>query len=176
MGLHAAELIELDLQREPERRFALVEMDGCFADAVAVATGCRLGKRNLRLFDYGKVALTLVDVLTERSVRVHPHRLARARAAAYAPEGTSRWDAQLRAYQHMPIEELVCAEPVRLAVQLADLMSPLTERIDCSRCGEEVMNARHASIGGQRLCRPCASGSYYRAEVALRGAWTGRAA
>jgi formylmethanofuran dehydrogenase subunit E len=39
MGLHAAEILDL----EPRQRFATVETDGSFADAISVATGCWLG-------------------------------------------------------------------------------------------------------------------------------------
>lgn len=55
----------------------LVEIDEdhcatCWADGVQVATGCTLGKGNIRKLNYGKWGLTLIDKKTQRSVRVVP--------------------------------------------------------------------------------------------------------
>jgi formylmethanofuran dehydrogenase subunit E len=61
MGLHAGQLLQLDLPRTDKRLFVLVETDGCLTDGVAVATGCWFGRRTLRLVDQGKVAATFVD-------------------------------------------------------------------------------------------------------------------
>jgi formylmethanofuran dehydrogenase subunit E len=117
----------------------------------------------LRFMEYGKVAVTLVDTLTERAVRVRPHRLARLRAAACCPTAASRWHAQLDGYQRLPIDQLVCYASVRLAAA-PDLLGPPTHRVECSACGEEVMNARYVRVGTQCLCRPCAGSTYYQPE------------
>lgn len=98
MGLHAAELLDVDVPQTDKRLFTLIEMDGCLADGISVATGCWFGRRTLRLIDYGKVAATVVDTYTERAIRVWPHPLARTRAAAYAPGAPTRWHAQLAGY------------------------------------------------------------------------------
>jgi formylmethanofuran dehydrogenase subunit E len=55
IGLAAGEALDLDLPRADKRLLMLVETDGCFADGVSVATGCWLGRRTLRLVDYGRV-------------------------------------------------------------------------------------------------------------------------
>ena len=53
-----------------KRLLTFVEIDRCATDAVGLVTGCRLGKRSLKYFDYGKVAATFVDLQTNRAVRV----------------------------------------------------------------------------------------------------------
>src|SRR5688572_20541649 len=80
MGIYAAERLGLELPQTEKRLFTFVETDGCFADGVAVSTGCWLGHRTMRLMDYGKVAATFVDTQTDRAVRIWPHPTARQQA------------------------------------------------------------------------------------------------
>lgn len=170
MGLYAGALLELDLPRADKRLFTFVETDGCFADGVAAATGCWLGRRTLRLVDYGMVAATFVDTQTEQAIRVWPHPLARQQAAAYAPVAASRWHAQLAAYQSMPAAALLCARPVVLTVSLAAIISRAGARVNCTVCGEEIINEREVLLDGQPFCRGCADGSYYTPAAAMNAA------
>jgi len=163
-GLLAGEWLGLELPRADKRLFTFVETDGCFADGVAVATGCWFGRRTLRLVDHGKVAATFVDTLTRRAVRIWPHPLARSQALVSAPAAANRWQAQLAAYQQMPAAELLRAEPVTLTVSLDAIISRPGRRALCTRCGEEVMNERELLVGGQIICRGCADGSHFRFE------------
>jgi formylmethanofuran dehydrogenase subunit E len=64
MGIYAAELLALDLPQNDKRLFTFVETDGCLIDGLAVATGCWVGNRTMRVIDYGKSAATFVDTLT----------------------------------------------------------------------------------------------------------------
>ena len=43
---------------------------GCFLDGIMTATGCTYGKSNIEKKYYNKMAFTLIDVATGRSVRV----------------------------------------------------------------------------------------------------------
>jgi formylmethanofuran dehydrogenase subunit E len=115
MGIYAGELLGLSLPQQDKRLYALVETDGCFADGVAVASGCWLGRRTLRLLDYGKVAATFYDSLTERAVRLAPRPEIRTRAVALQPEAQSHWHAQLIAYQQMSRPELFNAQACGIA-------------------------------------------------------------
>jgi formylmethanofuran dehydrogenase subunit E len=161
IGMYAAELLGLELPQTDKRLFAFVETDGCFADGISVATGCWFGRRTLRLMDYGKVAATLVDTRTGQAIRIWPNPHARACAAAYAPDERSRWHTYLAAYQVMPTEELLCMEEVALTVDLAAIISRAGVRVNCTSCGEEIINEREVTLGGQTLCRSCAGERYY---------------
>ena len=81
MGLMAGRMLGLALPRQDKRLFTFMETDGCAADAVSVATGCWVGRRTMRILDFGKVAATFVDTQTKEAYRVHPHPPARQRAA-----------------------------------------------------------------------------------------------
>jgi hypothetical protein len=80
MGLLAGALIGIELPQHDKRLLVIMETDGCTADGIAVATGCSVGHRTLRVEDYGKVAATFVDTHTERTLRIVPQLEARSRA------------------------------------------------------------------------------------------------
>jgi formylmethanofuran dehydrogenase subunit E len=73
MGLAAGSWLELTLPQTDKRLLTVVETDGCVIDGLAVATGCRVGRRTMRVLDFGKVAATFVDTVTGRAVRLAPH-------------------------------------------------------------------------------------------------------
>jgi formylmethanofuran dehydrogenase subunit E len=162
MGLWAGELLALEVPQQNKRLLAIVETDGCFSDGVAVATNCWVGRRTMRVEDYGKVAATFVDTQTGQAWRLAPHPDARSQAAQYVPEAKNRWQAMLLGYQRMPSEQLLVAQRVELVTPVGDLISRAGERTHCERCGEEIINQREVLVGGQTLCRSCASGGYYQ--------------
>src|SRR6202140_696811 len=49
-------------KEDRKRLVTFVEIDRCATDAIAVVTGCRLGKRALKFRDWGKMAATFVDL------------------------------------------------------------------------------------------------------------------
>ena len=163
IGILAAHLFRMDLPQQHKRLFAFVETDGCFTDGVSAATGCTLGRRTMRLLDYGKVAVTFVDTATDKAVRIRPNPTARQRAALYAPNAPDHWHAQLEGYKTMPTCELLLFEPVALLLSLKDIISKPGLRVICASCGEEIMNAREVLRNGVPLCQPCAAlDTYYR--------------
>lgn len=161
MGLAAGRALELDVPRRDKRLLVFVETDGCFADGISAATGCQVGRRTLRVIDYGKVAATFVDTWTGRAVRVAPRSGVRQRARAYAPELDDRWQAQLLGYQRMPDDELVTIQDVQLLFSLEKFISTSDHRVECQLCGEEILNEREVVRGGTTLCRACAGERYY---------------
>jgi formylmethanofuran dehydrogenase subunit E len=162
MGRWAAELLDLDLPQQDKRLLTFVETDGCFCDGVAVAAGCWVGRRTLRVEDYGKVAATFVDTQTERALRIAPHPQARQLAHRYAPEARNKWEAMLLGYQRMAPAELFVAQVVELIVPVSAIVSQAGHRVNCDRCGEEILNEREILRNGLTLCRACVQGAYYR--------------
>lgn len=161
MGMYAGELLGLALPQTNKRLYTFVETDGCFADGVSVATGCWLGRRTMRLIDVGKVAATFVDTQSGQAVRIAPRPDVRELARGYAPNARSRWHAYLIAYQLMPLNELLNAQPVTLTVDLKAIISRNGLRAMCEQCGEEIINAREVIHDGKVLCRTCAGEGYY---------------
>ena len=162
MGLAAGRWLGLTVPQTDKRLLTIVETDGCVIDGLIVATGCRVGHRTMRVLDFGKVAATFVDTLTGRAVRIVPTAGSRQRAKAYAPEATGRWEAYLLGYQRMPEAELLDSQEVALTVSLEKILSKDGYRVNCDRCGEEIINEREVSQDGLTLCRSCAGGAYYQ--------------
>ena len=161
MGLLAAQHLNLDLPQTNKRLLTIVETDGCFADGIAVSTGCELGRRTLRLVDYGKVAATFVDTQTKQAIRINPHPDSRYHAQAYCTKTESRWHRYLEAYQCLPDEVLFTVLHVQLDFSLTDLISQPDLRTHCDQCHEEVINGREVLRNNQTLCLACADGAYY---------------
>jgi formylmethanofuran dehydrogenase subunit E len=162
MGLAAGCWLGLEMPQADKRLLTIVETDGCVIDGLAVATGCRVGRRTMRVLDYGKVAATFVNTQTGRAVRIIPSASTRSRAKDYAPEAKSRWEAYLLGYQRMPEAELLDIREVVLTVSLEKILSKDGYRVKCDRCGEEIINEREVIQDGLTLCRSCALGRYYQ--------------
>ncbi len=157
----SGEALGLELPQSDKRLYAIVETDGCASDGIAVATNCWVGRRTMRVEDYGKVAAAFADTLTGQTIRIAPRFDARDRAFQHAPEARSRWEAMLLGYQRMPSNELLVVQHVVLKTPVEQLISHAGERIVCDRCGEEILNQREIVREGVRLCRWCAGDSYY---------------
>ena len=145
-----------------KRLVTYVEIDRCATDAIMVVTGCRLGKRALKFFDWGKMAATFVDLQSGRAVRVSAKESSKDAARRLHPEIESKNQQQMLAYREMPDEGLFDFQNVHVQVGLEDLPGYKGERIICSECGEGINFHREIARDGKTLCRACAGESYYR--------------
>ncbi len=162
LGLLAGLLLDLPLPQSDKRLVAIVETDGCFVDGISAATGCHVGRRTLRVEDYGKVAATLVDSRTEKTIRIAPRPNVRELARDYAPSAKNRWEAQLIGYQHIPDDLLLDWQNVELTTPIKQIIGQAGKRADCEICGEEIINQREVIREGTVLCKSCAGESYFR--------------
>ena len=170
IGVLAGEVLGLDLPQTDKRLLTIAETDGCAADGISVATGCWVGRRTLRIEDYGKVAATFVDTRTEQAVRIVPRADCRDVARAYARRARNRWEMQLLGYQRMPAYELLRVQEVRLAQSLEAIVSLPGRKALCQVCGEEIINDRQIVHEESTLCRACAGEAYYVVQRASEAA------
>lgn len=146
--------------RERKRLLTYVEIDRCATDAVALVTGCRLGKRALKFFDWGKVAATFVDLQTGRAIRV----VARESAKKLAREMFPALDKELgqqKAYRAIPDDDLFSKQWVRVELPPEDLPGFKGPRVVCEQCGEGINFKREVVRDARTLCRACAGPRYY---------------
>ncbi len=162
IGLLAGLLLDLPLPQPEKRLIAIAETDGCFVDGISAATGCYVGRRTLRIEDYGKTAATFIDSLTEGAVRIAPRQGVRELAWDYAPSARNRWEAQLIGYQHIPDDLLLDWQRVELATPIKHIIGQPGKRAECEICGEEIINQRELLREGTVLCKSCAGESYFR--------------
>src|ERR1700748_3374750 len=92
--------------RDRKRLVTFVEIDRCATDAVAVVTGCRLGKRALKFRDWGKMAATFVDVASGKAIRVSAKESSKELARQMHPELESKNQQQMLAYREMADDDL----------------------------------------------------------------------
>jgi formylmethanofuran dehydrogenase subunit E len=139
-----------------KRLVTYVEIDRCATDAIALVTGCRLGKRALKFRDWGKMAATFVDLPSGRAIRVVAREDARELAGRLYPHLESPSQQQMHAYRERPEDDLFRTQWVRVAVDAADLPGYKAERVACAHCGEGINFGRFVERAGQRICLACA--------------------
>jgi formylmethanofuran dehydrogenase subunit E len=139
-----------------KRVVTFVEIDRCATDAIALVTGCRLGKRALKFRDWGKMAATFVDLASGRGIRVVAREDSREQASRLYPHIENRNLQQMQAYRELPDSDLFYERWVRVAVDAADLPGYKAERIVCARCGEGVNFGRFVRVDGEKICLSCA--------------------
>ena len=149
--------------QDRKRLVTFVEIDRCATDAVAVVTGCRLGKRALKFRDWGKVAATFVDVSSGRAFRVAARESSKALAKSMHPEIENKNQQQMLAYREMPDETLFDVQAVTVDLPPEEFPGYKGERAVCVQCGEGINFRREVVRDGRILCRGCSGESYYRA-------------
>ncbi|MFI5088836.1 MAG: FmdE family protein [Terriglobales bacterium] len=147
--------------KDRKRLVTFVEIDRCATDAVAVVTGCRLGKRALKFRDWGKVAATFVDTAGGKAIRVAAKESSKALARSLHPEIADRNRQQMLAYREMREEDLFDLQWVKVELPPEEFPGYKGERVVCEKCGEGINFKREIRCDGKVLCRACAGGSYY---------------
>jgi formylmethanofuran dehydrogenase subunit E len=149
--------------KDRKRLVTFVEIDRCATDAVAVVTGCRLGKRALKFRDWGKVAATFVDVNSGKAVRIAAKESSKALARQMHPEIADKNQQQMLAYREMPEDDLFTKQWVKVELPAEEFPGYKGERIVCAECGEGINFRREVVHDGRVLCRACSGERYYRA-------------
>ncbi len=152
-----------------KRPVVFVEIDRCATDAIGVVTGARVGKRALKLRDWGKMAATFVDLAAKlgedeyKGLRVVALESSKERARALHPE-LPKNEQQMRAYRELPDAELFREQWVRVPLPPSEFPGFKGERVVCARCGEGVNFDRFEEKDGEQLCLACsgAEPTYYQ--------------
>jgi formylmethanofuran dehydrogenase subunit E len=147
--------------KDRKRLVTFVEIDRCATDAIAVVTGCRLGKRALKFRDWGKMAATFVDVSTGNAIRIAAKESSKALARAMHPEIESKNQQQMLAYREMAEDDLFTKQWVKVELPAEEFPGYKGERIVCAECGEGINFRREVVRDGRVLCRACSGERYY---------------
>jgi formylmethanofuran dehydrogenase subunit E len=164
-----------------KRLVTFVEIDRCATDAIAVVTGCRLGKRALKFRDWGKMAATFVDLAspvtvlsaslkidndtpTYKGIRIAALESSKQRARELYPHIENKNQQQMLAYREMPDRDLFSEQWVRVPLHPREMPGYKSPRIACAVCGEGINYDRNITDpDGRILCHSCAfpEASYY---------------
>jgi formylmethanofuran dehydrogenase subunit E len=168
-----------------KRLVTFVEIDRCATDAIAVVTGCRLGKRALKFRDWGKMAASFLDlgraadpengadaVPGGRAVRVAALESSKERAREMYPQVEGKDAQQMMAYRELPDEDLFSTEWVSIPLNAREMPGYRSARVVCEVCGEGINYDREVvreemiegAMTRRTLCQGCASPEtrYYR--------------
>ena len=159
-----------DLNPDRKRLVVFCEIDRCATDAFGVCTGALVGKRALKLRDWGKMAATFVDLQRPlggadyEGLRIVALESSKQRARAVYPQ-LEKNEQQMRAYRELPDHELFSEQRVRVPLPPSEFPGYKGQRVTCPRCGEGVNFDRFAERNGEALCLSCAEPSvrYYEA-------------
>lgn len=160
IGYRAAQIAlqKLGVERaEDEELVAICETDACGVDGVQVVTGCTLGKGNLILRDWGKQVFTFGRRSDGKMLRVALRYGATAADPALPPEER----------RQIALERLETAADDELYdIRWVDAAPPERARVfksvQCSQCGEGVMEARAHLRDGAPVCPECYGPAYTR--------------
>ena len=173
IGLRAGELAmeRLGVKRSQDKElFCFMEIGPahatmCFGDGVQTATGCTYGKGNIEKLNYGKNAITLIDVKGKKAVRivVNPEFQKRALASTFVQmrkEGIAPQDIDPAIVD--PLIENVLKQPDDVLFKVSDVfdydMKPKKgtfEYYECERCGEVVFSHGVRIKDGKLVCITC---------------------
>ncbi len=170
MALRGCTLLGITDPRGTERKrlVTFVEIDRCATDAIAVVTGCRLGKRALKFRDWGKMAATFIDLSTGRAIRIAAKESSKEAARALHPEIENKNQQQMLAYRELPDEILFAEAWVYVPLNAREFPGYKSGRIACAVCGEGINFDRYVLRDGQTLCHGCAdpAARYYQSLTA----------
>jgi formylmethanofuran dehydrogenase subunit E len=160
IGYRAAQIAlrELGVERaEDEELVAICETDACSVDAVQVLTGCTAGKGNLILRDWGKQVFTFGRRSDGKLLRVALRYGATSQDPEKPPEERRQY--ALERLQAAADDELYDVRWVD-----APLPGParIFKTVQCSQCGEGVMEARVHLRDEQPVCPECYGPAYTR--------------
>jgi len=157
------------LNPDRKRLVVFVEIDRCATDAIAVVTAARVGKRALKLRDFGKMAATFVDLNqpladdSYKALRIVALETSKHRARELYPN-LEKNAQQMKSYRDLPDHELFSETWVRVPLPPSEFPGYKGQRVACALCGEGVNFDRFIDRDGQRLCLACANPStlYYQ--------------
>ncbi len=167
--------------KDRKRLVTFIEIDRCATDAIAVVTGCRLGKRAIKFRDWGKMAATFVDLASPisalsaplapqadtpvyKALRIAALESSKQRARDLFPHIENKNQQQMLAYRELPNEDLFSEEWVSVPIHPREMPGYKSSRNTCAVCGEGINYDREVHRDGKVLCEACAfpESRYYR--------------
>lgn len=160
MSILGLKAIGIDDPKGKDKKDIIVfaETDRCVTDALLATTGCHPGKRTMKIFDYGKMAATFVNLKTGKAVRVVVKNKDGDRKITREEIEKS---SDTNIYTTMPEEELFNIIEVSVDLKPEDMPGKPLQIVTCSACGERIMDKREVNRSGSILCKPCAEGRRY---------------
>lgn len=137
----------------------------CFADGVQYATGCTVGKGNLRKAGWGKLGLTLVEKAGNRALRISYKPTLQpqiAESAFMTKRGQGIPPDEIPEAEQMELVDLVWNAPEADIMTIEevfqweeDWLPEIMGFVPCDACRELVAKAYLRVVGEKHVCIPC---------------------
>jgi formylmethanofuran dehydrogenase subunit E len=162
LGVERAQDKELMMKSETGKGHAA----GCFLDGLMMATGCTYGKSNIEKLYYNKMAFTLIDTKTGRSVRVSlkPDFFEKALGSPFVQKRKAGVPPQDIAPELTdPLVNRILGLPESEFLDIGEIQEVdvkkgkgLFEAKRCEQCGElTFVNKLRVGPEGKLVCIPC---------------------
>ncbi len=128
-----------------------LESDRCVADALYVVTGVTLGRRRVKILNYGKTAASFLDLKTGKAFRVWVKSSERP---PHEADQVAFWDVR-------DDRDIFAWQEVAISLPDSELPGPPVSVVPCAVCGEDVLDRKEVIQHGRPMCLACAAGAYY---------------
>ena len=155
MALLGLKLMNLKPEDDLRDLVVFLETDRCIADAVYVITGVTVGRRRVKIFGYGKTAMSFLDLKSGRAFRIFVKTSDRPPRDAPKAEQAAFWE-------NYADEDAFSWRQIKIELPDGELPGPPVSVKPCQNCGEDVLDRKEVVKDGRVLCRACAEGAYYR--------------
>ena len=171
-----------------EKIMAVVECNNCFVDGIQAVSGCTLGNNALIYKDLGKTAVTFYRRGDKTGLRIAANGSSNRQREddRQGEEGENLFDKAVKKRQELTSEEsrrfkelwgestyrvLARPEDELFKIEIVDApqieYAPIFNSIQCSVCGERVMETRIRMQDSKPVCIACGGADYWM--VAGRG-------
>ena len=150
MAMLGCERLGIDDPKGADRKrlVTFIEIDRCATDAIAVVTGCRLGKRAIKFRDWGKMAATFVDLTAPlphqgdtpvyRAVRIAALESSRQRARDLYPRSKTRTSSRCSPTANSPTQTSSAKSGSRVPSTPARCPATSPPASPATQCGEGI--------------------------------------
>ncbi|MBU1627789.1 formylmethanofuran dehydrogenase subunit E family protein [bacterium] len=136
----------------PKDLIVIVENDRCIADAIQIVTGTRIGRRTMKLVDYGKMAATFINVNKNKAFRVNVRKV--------NPESSGSKEAR-EAALYADDEDLLAWREVKVNLKPEEMPGKPKRTVKCVLCNEKIFDSKDIQSPDGPICLACAKGAYY---------------
>lgn len=162
LGVHLAEKgMEAIGTTNPKKMIVYVENDRCIADAIQILTGTRLGRRSMKLVNYGKMAATFINTETGDSYRIWVSGKINEMIGKIGSNRQEK-EKQYKMLLETPSEDVVSVQKVIVNIPEIEMPGKPQRTVRCIKCYEKVMDGKDILGDEGPLCLACASEPYYK--------------
>ncbi|KZX15622.1 FmdE, molybdenum formylmethanofuran dehydrogenase operon [Methanobrevibacter cuticularis] len=156
LAMYGLEQLGMDVNKKNKNLMVFLEIDRCMSDAVQAVTGCSLGRRSLKLNNYGKFAATFYDISTGKAIRISDKE-----DDNFNPiEETT--EEKIERYANTLGKDLFKIQEVEVDIDENELPGKPRDKAICSVCNERIMDGKQEIIEGKILCKSCLDKPYYK--------------